>query len=494
MRMIYITLFLLGISTAASAQEVQDAAKFQGEDIGEKIKSALASLSRSRGGTGGGVIFIPASSTCYTMKTPVVVSLSSIKIQGAGRHATCIVWTPDKKAVTTEDKTAFTIKGDSNSMEDLSLLGPSTAEGDVGLNVSAAHFTLARVNLGGYTPQQGLAWFTTGLTFGTNGFTDTFIDLFAWFNIRNMVFPPAGKGVSNLGENIRFIGGTFADGGQRPDKRHPEKPDGANCIQIGEHGKLNGAYISFFGTSFDGCQIINNEGTLKLYGSHFEDVTTLTNVPFVVTDSTLIEGNRSNQGTYIDGATVFYGRPNTAKGVFEILGNGNLFVTQLSPHGNPPIPLFHFSGAGSPSLTFYDSSSELRGKNLYTVSQGSNPQLNIQTAALSITSNRGQNVLASTTSAPLGHNNFVLQRDENLIFYRWTGKGNAYYVTKFQQNAGGGLSLCTAPNESFTGDYSTLGSEEFTCTTPLTKTITLGSCSLQVNNGLIVGTTGCGDR
>jgi hypothetical protein len=486
MRRIYITLLLFGTSTAAFGQTVQNATQFPGDDIGEKIKNAAASFDPAHGGSGGGIVFIPASPTCYSMKTHVTVSLNSIKIQGAGRRGTCILWNPNGTERTDPhppDRTAFTIKGDDNSMEDLTILGPSkpAERGSriIGLNVSAPHFSLSRVNLGGYNPQQARAGLNIGLTFGDNAFTDTFIDLFAWFNEQNMVFP---SDIHNAGENIRFIGGTFADGAA---------PDTANCVQIGKQGKLSGAYISFFGTSFDGCQIVSNEAVLKIYGGHFEDVETLNNIPFVVTQSTLIEGNRANQGTYITGASVVYDRPTTAKGVFEVDGNGNLFVTQLNPHGNPPIPMFYFGGTGSPSLTFYDSSSELRGKNLYTVSAGSNPQLNIQTSALSLASNRGQSVLASTASATLGHNNFVLQRDENLVFYRWTGVGNSYYVTKFQQNAGGGFSICTAPKQNFTGDYSTLGSETFTCNTPVTRTITYGACSIQVDNGLIVGSTGC---
>jgi hypothetical protein len=473
MRTISFILLLLGTSTMVLGQSIQNATLFPGADIGAQINNAIAYFDPSRSGPGGGVVFIPSSSTCYAMTTPVVISRNSIKIQGAGRNATCIRWS-------SSTGTAFTVQGGYNSMEDLAVLGPSlSSQTNVGLNVSAADFSLARVNLGGFTPQGGLSGFSVGLTFGANGFTDTFIDLFAWYNNQNMVFP---SGLSDAGENIRFIGGTFADG---------TSTNTANCVQIGTPGQLAGADISFFGTSFDGCQVVNNEGVLRIYGGHFEDVSTLNNIPFVVTQSTLIEGNRSNQGTYISGASVIYDRPNTANGVFEIDGNGNLFVSELTPHGNPPIPLFYFGGTGSPSLTFHDSSSELRGNSLYTIGAGSSPYLNIQTPALSVAHNGFQTVLGSTASVTLGQNNFVLQRDDNLIFYKWTGVSNSYYVTKFQENSGGGLSICTAPNEIFTGDYSVLGFETFTCNTPVTKTINYGSCSIKVNNGMIVDSSGC---
>jgi hypothetical protein len=458
-------------SSFRSINSVLNALEFTGSDIGAKVNAALATFS----GTTGGAVFIPANpSGCYPYSTPIVMPMG-VRLFGAGRYNTCIQYTRPTGI-------AVKVSGAQASIDDLTIAGPAiSGQSNTGLLVAASNFSSNNMQLGGFTSATNApAGFATGLTFGDNAFTNTFRDLFVWQNFQNMVFP---TGLSDAGEEVaRFMGGTFANG---------TSTGAVNCIINGKAGVIGGGEFSFFGTSFDGCQVVNYEGTIKFFGVHFEDVGSLSGIPFVVTLSTNLEGTHSTTGTFIEGADVIYDHPQTGHGVFEVDRSGSLTVTSLNI-ATPSIPIFYLDAGigGDPSLTFIDPASLILSTNLFTLTAATvNPHITIHTAATSISTSNNSNAafIGLASGVPYIHAPITIVKNNGVNFYAWTGTTNSYSGTRVQ-SSGSNTQICTTSNFPYTGDPTSLGGETWACQGIMNSTATAprGTCSTP--NGYIVAT------
>jgi hypothetical protein len=424
---------------------ILNAFEFSGADIGAKINNAIAAA-----GPNGGDIYVPASVTCYTFTTPILLA-PNIHLRGAGRSATCLKYTATTGTALTAAAYA--------SIENLTLLGPPSASSTTGIMIAAQSFTTNHIILGGFDHSGTKSYFHTGMTFGKNAYALGFYEMQIWQNDQNVLFP---SGLSNAGEDIKFIGGSVTNSNSL-----------ANCFQSGAPGVPNNAEFEFVGTSFDGCQVVNNEGIMRMHGVHFEDVGIVYSIPFMKTYGSNLTGALGMFGTFIDGATIYNDTKPVAHGQFEVDRFGALYVNNLMEGGNSQaIPLFYLDelGNGRPYLKFEDAQNQRSGNKLFALGNNSHPILNISTPAEQIHTTAGNSVtIASQTASKYGQGQAIVQSSANLGLYYWTGKGSTWNGVQLQPNDNGtGFNVCATGAFSFSS-YESLGTEKVACV-PLSNT------------------------
>jgi hypothetical protein len=414
-----------------------DVTTFVGSDIGAKISAAVAAL-----GSLGGELYIPAASSCYSYSTPIVLPFSSIKLNGGGKYATCLQYTGTSGV-------ALTAKNWS-TVSNLKLLGPG-GTGATGLLVEGAYSNFDHLVINGF----GL-----GLTFGNNTYQDNFSDVNIETNNQNIYYP---TGLTNSGENISFELSTISGGGTF-----------TNCFQIGTPGTLVGAELSFADTSFDTCQVVNNEGILKVYGGHFEDGGAAADHPFLKTYSSNLDATTGDAGSFLYGVSVeFDTAAPTGTGAFEVDKFGQLHVNEFAINNTPSIPIVQLgsSSSDSPALEFIDASNPATEAQLYSVYSGATPVLNISTRAVSEHTSATSHVFANNLPGyGYGHNQAVIAHGNFLGEYQWAGSGSSWIGQQFKPNGSGtGFQICGSGYFRFAG-YAALGSETTTCGTAITNT------------------------
>lgn len=471
-----------GTTNIKAGNTVLEATLFPGSDIGAKINAAAAALSPTNGGT----VTVAANGSCQTYSTPIVVSSNLVNIVGRGPISTCIQFTASTGVALSMNCSLCSVKG-------MQIKGPNIAsQSNTGVKITGNRVVFENVVIGdgANPPIASTGWFHLGMTFGDASYLESFYNVDFQYNYQNLYWPHT---ILDAGEALRFFGGTFADG---------QNNHGASCLQIGDRNFLAGAEMLFYGTSFDGCQIINNEGILKIYGSHFENVDGYAGLPFVETYSNAIEGNPNNQGTYLSDVTAFYGStPASGVGVFSAVRYGNIQADKVVLHGNPPIPLFYMDGStgGTPYLMFHDSSNNMAANQVYSIASGTtNYHVNVDTLAIHTQDGSGTSVFVNS-GISFGQQPIMLQKDYGLNFYAWTGSGSTYSGRRFSIAGGGGsMQICTTPNFSWDGLYTSLGSETWTCGAGIstsdnlpqvnaTPTLNRAACIKAVGPPVIVG-------
>jgi hypothetical protein len=222
-----------------------------GADIGDKINNAASQL------PSGGEVYVPAASTCYEFKVPIVIK-STVILRGDGT-ATCLNYTASSG-------TAMTLTGGTWGivMRDFTLQTPgafksTSVPGTTGiLMANTAGISAYNVNVQG---------FDTGLTFGSDTWLMSWHEGLFRANSVSVNFPP---GTRDIGENMAFIHTTFSGGTQTDGVS-----SGQNCVMLNVTPRSNSSEFSFISTSFDGCQVVigeNWEAATRFVNPHFEDV------------------------------------------------------------------------------------------------------------------------------------------------------------------------------------------------------------------------------
>lgn len=409
-----------------------NATLFAGSDIGAKVNAAAAALSAS-----GGTIYVPASASCYPFATPIVLPYTSVKLQGSSKYSTCLQYTGTSG-------TALTIQNFS-SVSDLRLTGPG-GTGTTGILVKGAYSKLT---------SDVVLQFGIGVTFGNNTYQDSFDDLNINTNHQNLYYP---TGLTNSGENISFTASTISGG-----------TSFTNCVQIGNPGTAVGAEISFINTSFDTCQIVNNEGIVKMYGGHLEDGGVATDHPFIKTFSSALDSVRGDVGTFLYGVTVQLNTTPAGSGLFEADKFAQLHIFGLQLNGMPPIPIVQLGAASgdAPMLEFVDGANPATEAQLYSIYAGAVPVLNISTPQLAQHTAVNTHSFANNVAGyGYGANQAIIARGNLLGAYQWSGSGRAWLGEQLKPTGQGtsspGFQACGTAYFTFAG-YDALGSEPTTC-------------------------------
>lgn len=231
------------VSTLANQDGVLTATAFTGADIGAQINAAYAALPST-----GGTVKVPAGA--FSFSTPIVFGTS-------GKNASLLC--------DTDTYLTYTGSATSTTMN----MGQGT--GADGQSISNCHFigssssgTQVAIQLGGSNGNKNFILnndeiSTFGLAVGTeaNTYLETFNNDFVHNNNKAFSFQSA----TNAGENIRFLGGTWADCLT------------ANALACIDFSTFGAADVTFVATSFDDAQVHIGNGTrsASFLGGHFEN-------------------------------------------------------------------------------------------------------------------------------------------------------------------------------------------------------------------------------
>lgn len=431
-----------------------------GADIGAWINAAATALPAS-----GGAIYIPApvpgSPACSTFSTQIVLP-PYVSLYGAGAEATCLEYTGTSGVALTLQSSA--------TLAEIALIGVSGSSA-TGLLVKGNSSLVSHIRIGavGYP-------FDVGLTFGDNTYSDRFVGLLLLGNTQDVLYP---SGLVNSGEELSFISSNISGGGTF-----------TNCFQNGVPGSPGGEF-EFTSTSFDECQIVNNEGIVKLNGGHFEDGGSASKHPFVVTYSSSLDGTPGvPTGTFLNNPTVIVDAASpTGDGLFEVDKFGSMYlggVVDTTPTSMPLVYLGAASGDG-PFLKFYDSIDQRTQAQIYTIASGVLPRLDISTPTVQLhTASTPQVFPFSSPAYPYGHNFATIFDTSTYGAYQWTGSGSSWYGEELRIDGGNGFVICGAGAFTFSG-YAALGSETETCGTKLDNTTTTTGSSIVTGSYFVAG-------
>ena len=414
---------------AAAVPAKVNALDYSGGDVGAKINTAAASLLH------GGQIYLPPMNGCYSYTTPILLP-NMVSLTGAGPYSTCLQFEGTGIALTLQSQA---------ELSNLNLSGETTHRG-TGLLVLGAYSTVEHVYIDG---------FDLGVTFGNNSYLDSFYHVHIEHNTRNLYYPPK---LRNSGENFSFVSSVIAGGGNF-----------ANCVQIGEPGVLTNGEFSFISTSFDTCQVVNNESMVKFFGAHFEDGNAASDHPFLKTVSNALQGEIGDVGSYLYGSSIQTNLTPTGPALFEVDHFGQRHLFGVLMNAVPTIPLVKLGTAPneSPTLELVDNANTWPESKLYWISPGAVPFLNISTQAVSQHTSFNTHIFASSTPGKLyGTNDAIALSGSFLGEYVWSGTGSNWVGSKLMIDPNNGFQVCNTGFFSFSG-YSALGSESSTCNTVL---------------------------
>jgi len=412
-----------------------------GADIGAWINAAITALPAL-----GGEIFIPAGT--YNFVTPIAVSKNNVAIVGTSSDSVVLQYTP-------AGGTAISVTGSSVRLSSFTISGISGVTTNVALLVSSPYDSFDHLVIGG----QATTKFHEGILFGNNAFLDYFYKIRDEFNDQNMYFP---AGLTNAGENISFVASGFSGGGSAVF---------AGCLRNGDPGVSGGAEMEFINTSFDQCQIVNNEGLLKIYGSHFEDGGIGSDYPFLKVFSSGLDSITGDVGVFLNASTVQINTTPTGTALFEADKFGQLHIEGMFINATPAIPVVQLgsTSSDSPFLEYKDISNQLTEAQLVSVFSGASPTLEITTAGVSDHTSLASHVFIQNPA--YGRDYAVVTRGSMIGMYQWSGSGNLWQGLQIKPyNFNHGFQVCgTGATINFTG-YSTLGSETCTGGTIVTDT------------------------
>jgi hypothetical protein len=443
-----VSLVLFGCGCGSATQTVTIPGGSSSSDVGSQINAAASSL-----GSGGGAVEIPAQAGCYAFSTPIVLP-DGVRLSGDSA-TTCLQYTATSG-------TAITIAS-SDTLAEFKLIGISGASTATGLAVHGDNDVVDHLTIGAFG-----AKFHLGLTFTDFAYLDRFYATSLTYNDQNLYYP---GGLLNAGENIAWFGGTISNGGTF-----------ANCVQNGTAGTLSNGELSFYGTSFDECQVVSNESMFKMHGGHFEDGGVTSDHPFLVTYSSNLDAQQGvRAGSLLDGVTVFTDTASSGVALFEVDKYGSLSISGMIDATIDQTPLVRLGNNASdaPYFHFQDAQNARSEAQLYSVFPGTEPVLDISTPKVQQHGSAGNQVFSHTSSvSQYGHDSAVVAAGPDLGMYHWTGVGQNWYGGMLQADAiGGGFNVCGAGSFPFTG-YAALGDEAETCATHLG----LNSLSTQVVN------------
>ncbi len=443
-------------------------------DLGSVINAAYTSgqegtiYLQPASSAGSSVSVTDMNSNCYRYSTPITLQ-SFISLIGNGSGATCLVYAPDPGHA---NIAAIEIQG-SNSLSKIYLLGDPDIHPHTGLLIHGSGIHVSNVSIGrsryGQTessPGVPAYTFALGMTFGDNTYLDSFDSIAIISNDQNMLFP---HGLNNSGEELTFTSSSISTDGV----------SFANCFQNGQitsGSPAGGGEFEFTSTSFDGCQIVNNDGIVKLHGGHFEVGTTAPPKPFLISYSGNWGGLGVGYGVYLDGVTVVTGDQGNVStpptGLFEVDNYGTLNINGLADTATKTIPLVYFganSSAGeNPSLRFSDPVNQRTQAQLYATAPAIFPILNISTPAVQM--HTSMNSTLFMTGNDDGHNAGVRFNWANLGVYRWSGvdesNGTPHWSGQqlLPDYNGSGFHICGSGFFPFTS-YQALGTETQYCGT-----------------------------
>jgi hypothetical protein len=324
------------------------------------------------------------------------------------------------------------------------LEGEGSGSGATGLLIAGAYSTVGRVYITGF----GL-----GVTFAKDTYLDSFYHVHIEKNTRNLYYPPK---LTNSGENFSFVDSTIAGGGVF-----------ANCVQIGEPGVLTNGEFSFVNSSFDTCQVVNNESLVKFFGSHFEDGGVASDHPFLKTVSSALQSTIGDVGSYLYGVSIQLDVTPAGTALFEVSKFGQLHIFGAFMNFGPTIPFVQLGAANldSPTFEFVDAANVWPESKLYSIYPGAVPFLNISTLGVSEHTGASTHVFASSSVGSLyGSNQALAIAGSFLGEYTWSGTGSNWAGSKLMIDPNNGFKVCNSGYFPFNG-YAALGSEASTCGT-----------------------------
>lgn len=271
------------------------ASAWGGGDIGAQVNVAYTLLP-----AGGGAINIKPGNysfstpiTATTVGKPLTLSCASGTSDNVPSHGATVL------TYTGSSGTAVSIAGgNQNEMNGCTLVGPGTTGSTVGLLVGGLSGSTAAIQ--STFALNDISNFGVGLKFGQNSFLDTFINNHIHGNGMNLYVP---SGMPAFGENILFLGGSFAN---------DTSAYSATCVDVESGGSLH-----FVGVSFDQCGSTFNfaGGSIDLFGDHWEDpdggtslayitIGTACNIcTFNIKGGDMVENNAVGRTTFISEAS-----------------------------------------------------------------------------------------------------------------------------------------------------------------------------------------------
>jgi hypothetical protein len=243
---------LIATSTATSTLANQDGVltvtAFPGADLGLKESAAYTALPAQ-----GGTLKIPAG--YFTMSTQFNASTSAktVSILCDPGGGTFITWTGS--ATSTIINTGQGTGSDGQSISNCKFTGTATSTGQVAIQLGGSNGNKNFSLIGDEITNFQLAIGTEA-----NTYLETFQNDFVHGNGKAFSYQSS----SNAGENIRFLGGTWADCTLAVGNA------ASNCIDFSTFGAAD---VYFSGVSFDDAQVHIGAGTrnVTFSGGHFEN-------------------------------------------------------------------------------------------------------------------------------------------------------------------------------------------------------------------------------
>lgn len=237
-------------STLANQDGTLVATSFSGADIGAKIDAAYAALPAN-----GGTIKVPSGT--YSFSTQISFQTAgkpvSLVCDPGGNTTLSYTGGATSTVVNFGQGTGYPSTGaGGQSISNCKYQGPGTTTPATAIELGGANgnknFSLNNLEIVGFG--------TVAVATEANTYLETFTNDFVHHNIKDFSFQSS----SNAGENIRFIGGTWADCSQSPLK----------CIDFSTTGAAD---VLFNGVSFDDAQVHIGAITRNVVflGGHFEN-------------------------------------------------------------------------------------------------------------------------------------------------------------------------------------------------------------------------------
>jgi hypothetical protein len=296
------------------------------------------------------------------------------------------------------------------------------------------------------------------MTWGNNSYLNRLSHSNLQYNTQNLLYP---GGLTDSGENIEFDHVTFGNCGTF-----------ANGVQFGVQGSV-GPEINLIASSFDGCQLVNNEGIMRGTGLHFEDIGTISNPFFVGYDSAL-NGSTGQSYTRFADVSVVNDHADTANGAFEVDRYASLSIDGLADYSSVGSLFYMNTGSGGvPYLNFKAPTSAKASSAIYNIASGTSPMMNVETLKVHLHSVNGNEVWTQNNPSTSSYlKSGTMAFNGGLDLGGWNGNNppyNNYFSGAIKPDSVGGIDICY--NTAFVlTDPDTFGTESLTCPISLTQT------------------------
>lgn len=294
-------------STIANFEGIISANDVSGADIGAKINTAYAALPST-----GGIITVQSGS--YSFSTPIAITTSGkpALIECAPAGATRLNWTGSATSTT------FNVTGLPNQLMGYGMDGCSIFGSGTGGNEGSQ----AGIEIGGSAGGFGINISNVTidhLGIGIGITSNTYVT-----SVNHSQFHKDGQaivyeltGITNAGENLNFSNDIIADN----DNAGTGTGNDSFCVNL----EGNIASVSFFQTSFDGCQVYVGAGDLRVVfsGDHFENPGANGNNPYIYIATSTFTGVSLVDSVLLNDGLLASTTPpefiwNAASGVFNV--------------------------------------------------------------------------------------------------------------------------------------------------------------------------------